>query len=180
MCIRDRYRGAAALAIGIGGTGVAALAELKQKVYPQLEPDDPDSPVPEYQHIQFLAIDSDTTDIDQMRGKAKLDRGQDFFSINNPNLAAALRAKDLIKGNASLNWMDIDPVSYTHLTNLTLAIFITLAVAVVVGVIVAGVTIWSVTHPLWKGELKVVNLDRSCAGKMCIRDSGYSILCRGG
>lgn len=49
-------------------------------------------------------------------------------------------------------------------TNLTLAIFITLAVAVVVGIIVAGVTIWSVTHPLWKGELKVVNLDRSCAG----------------
>ena len=48
-------------------------------------------------------------------------------------------------------------------TNLTLAIFITLAVAVV-GIIVAGVTIWSVTHPLWKGELKVVTLDRSCAG----------------
>lgn len=105
-----QYRGAAALAIGIGGTGVAALAELKQKVYQQLEPDNPDSPVPEYQHIQFLAIDSDTTDIDQMRGKAKLDKGREFFSINNPNLAAALRAKDLIKGNASLNWMDIDHI----------------------------------------------------------------------
>ncbi|MEI3103040.1 MAG: hypothetical protein V8S97_02240 [Oscillospiraceae bacterium] len=39
-----QYRGAAALAIGIGGTGVAALAELKQKVYQQLEPDNPDSP----------------------------------------------------------------------------------------------------------------------------------------
>ena len=71
--------GAAALAIGIGGTGVAALAELKQKVYLQLEPDNPDSPVPEYQHIQFLAIDSDTTDIDRMRGKAKLDKGREFF-----------------------------------------------------------------------------------------------------
>ena len=105
-----QYRGAAALAIGIGGTGVAALAELKQKVYQQLEPDNPDSPVPEYQHIQFLAIDSDTTDIDGMRGKAKLDRDQEFFSINNPNLAVALRAKDLIKGNASLNWMDIDHI----------------------------------------------------------------------
>ena len=105
-----QYRGAAALAIGIGGTGVAALAELKQKVYQQLEPDDPNSAVPTYQHIQFLAIDSDTTDIDQMRGKAKLDRDQDFFSINNPNLTAALRAKDLIKGNASLNWMDIDHI----------------------------------------------------------------------
>ena len=105
-----QYRGAAALAIGIGGTGVAALAELKQKVYQQLEPDDPDSPVPEYQHIQFLAIDSDTTDIDQMRGKAKLDKGREFFSINNPNLATALWEKDLIKGNASLNWMDIDHI----------------------------------------------------------------------
>ena len=105
-----QYRGAAALAIGIGGTGVAALAELKQKVYQQLEPDDPDSPVPEYQHIQFLAIDSDTIDIDRMRGMAKLDREREFFSINNPNLAAALRAKDLIKSNASLNWMDIDHI----------------------------------------------------------------------
>ena len=105
-----QYRGAAALAIGIGGTGVAALAELKQKVYQHLEPDDPDSPVPEYQHIQFLAIDSDTTDIDRMRGMARLDRGREFFSINNPNLSAALWAKDLIKGNASLNWMDIDHI----------------------------------------------------------------------
>ena len=105
-----QYRGAAALAIGIGGTGVAALAELKQKVYQQLEPDNPDSPVPEYQHIQFLAIDSDTTDIDQMRGMARLDREREFFSINNPNLAAALRAKNLIEVDASLNWMDIDHI----------------------------------------------------------------------
>ena len=105
-----QYRGAAALAIGIGGTGVAALAELKQKVYQHLEPDNPDSPVPEYQHIQFLAIDSNPTDIAMMRGMARLDRDQEFFSINNPNLATALREKDLIKSNASLNWMDIDHI----------------------------------------------------------------------
>ena len=105
-----QYRGAAALAIGIGGTGVAALAELKQKVYQQLEPDNPDSPVPEYQHIQFLAIDSDTTDIDRMRGMARLDREREFFSINNPNLATALRAKNLIESDASLNWMDIEHI----------------------------------------------------------------------
>ncbi|MFQ9052995.1 MAG: tubulin-like doman-containing protein [Oscillospiraceae bacterium] len=105
-----QYRGAAALAIGIGGTGVAALAELKQKVYQQLEPDNPDSPVPEYQHIQFLAIDSDPTDIAMMRGMARLNKGREFFSINNPNLPATLRKKDLIKSNASLNWMDIDHI----------------------------------------------------------------------
>ena len=106
-----QYRGAAALAIGIGGTGVAALAELKQKVYQQLEPDDPNSAVPTYQHIQFLAIDSDTTDIDRMRGKAKLDRDQEFFSINNPNLTAVLKAKDQVKGNAAMNWMNIDKIN---------------------------------------------------------------------
>lgn len=106
-----QYRGAAALAIGIGGTGVAALAELKQKVYQQLEPDNPDSPVPEYQHIQFLAIDSDPTDIAMMRGMARLDKGREFFSINNQNLEAALRAKNLIEGNAALNWMDIDKIT---------------------------------------------------------------------
>lgn len=49
-------------------------------------------------------------------------------------------------------------------TNLTLAIFIALAAAVLVGAIVVFGIIWGVTHPLWKGELKVTNLDRSCVG----------------
>ena len=106
-----QYRGAAALAIGIGGTGVAALAELKQKVYQQLEPDNPDSPIPTYQHIQFLAIDSDESEIAAMRGKARLDKDKEFFSINNPNLQAALMAKDQIKKNPSMNWMDIDKIN---------------------------------------------------------------------
>ena len=90
---------------------MAALAELKQKVYQQLEPDDPNSAVPTYQHIQFLAIDSDPTDIAMMRGMARLDKGREFFSINNQNLDAALRAKNLIEGNAALNWMDIDKIT---------------------------------------------------------------------
>ena len=106
-----QYRGAAALAIGIGGTGVAALAELKRKVYQQLEPDNPDSPIPTYQHIQFLAIDSDESEIAAMRGKARLDKDKEFFSINNPNLQAALMAKDQIKKNPSMNWMDIDKIN---------------------------------------------------------------------
>ena len=106
-----QYCGAAALAIGIGGTGVAALAELKRKVYQQLEPDNPDSPIPTYQHIQFLAIDSDESEIASMRGPARLDKDKEFFSINNPNLQAALMAKDQIKKNPSMNWMDIDKIN---------------------------------------------------------------------
>ncbi|MBM6871782.1 tubulin-like doman-containing protein, partial [Pseudoflavonifractor phocaeensis] len=106
-----QYGGAAAVAIGIGGTGVAALAELKRKVYQQLEPDNPGEPIPHYDHIQFLAIDSDETEIDGMRGKARLNKFSEFFSISNPHLRAALSGKDVIKANPTLNWMDIDRIN---------------------------------------------------------------------
>ena len=43
---KSKQFGGAALCIGIGGTGVSALAELKRKVYQQLEPDDPNDAVP--------------------------------------------------------------------------------------------------------------------------------------
>ncbi|MBM6939177.1 hypothetical protein H7U37_11700 [Pseudoflavonifractor phocaeensis] len=106
-----QYGGAAAVAIGIGGTGVAALAELKRKVYQQLEPDNPGEPVPHYDHIQFLAIDSDETEIDGMHGKARLNKGSEFFSVSNPQLKAALGGKDVIKNNPTLNWMEIDRIN---------------------------------------------------------------------
>ena len=106
-----QHKGSAALAIGIGGTGVAALAALKKKVYQQLEPDNPNESVPRYDHIQFLAIDSDTSDIEKMRGKGKLDKDSEFFSISNPNLRTALSEKNQIKNNPLLNWMDIDRIN---------------------------------------------------------------------
>ena len=64
--------GGAALCIGIGGTGVDALAQLKRKVYQQLEPDNPNSPIPKYKHIQFLAIDSDTSAFKGVKGVGRL------------------------------------------------------------------------------------------------------------
>lgn len=108
-----QYTGAAALAIGIGGTGVAALAELKRKVYQQLIPDNPDQPVPRYQHIQMLAIDSDESDIVKQKGKARLDKSSEFLSIQNPNLRAALAEKNSILQDPCMNWMDIE-----HINNL--------------------------------------------------------------
>ena len=107
---KSRQFGGAALCIGIGGTGVAALAELKRKVYQQLEPDDPNDPIPQYKHIQFLAIDSDKTDIEKMRGTGKLDAKTDFFSIHMPNLSAVLDNREKIKDNPVMNWMEIDNI----------------------------------------------------------------------
>ena len=105
-----QYAGAATLIIGIGGTGIAALAELKQKVYQDLIPDNPDDPVPRYDHIQFLAIDSDEQAIANMKGRARINGSSEFFSIRNPHLRAALNGKEVIRNNPLLNWMDIDHI----------------------------------------------------------------------
>lgn len=105
-----QYSGSAALAIGIGGTGTAALAELKRKIYQQLIPDNPDSPTPRYDHIQLLAIDSDEDGIKKMRGKSRLDISSEFFSIYNSHLKAALAGKSKIESDPRFNWMDIDRI----------------------------------------------------------------------
>lgn len=44
--------------IGLGGTGVDCLAEVKKEVYSRIFPENPDLAIPEYNHIKFLAIDS--------------------------------------------------------------------------------------------------------------------------
>lgn len=77
--------GAATLVIGIGGTGVASLAELKRKVYQDPIPDDPDDPVPRYSHIQLLAIDSDEDVIAKMKGRACINGTSEFFPLTSPS-----------------------------------------------------------------------------------------------
>ena len=108
----DQYAGAAAVAIGIGGTGVAALAELKRKVYQQLIPDNPGEPHPRYDHIQFLAIDADETVLSKLTGDARLEKNSEFFSIYNPTLKAMLKGpgKEKICGDPVFNWMEIENI----------------------------------------------------------------------
>lgn len=105
-----QFTGSATLAIGIGGTGVAALSELKGKIYQQLHPDNPGDAVPRYDGIQLLAIDSDDGDFQKYRGNCRL-RTDEFFSICNPQLAAALKNKKQIHDDPLLNWMEIDNIS---------------------------------------------------------------------
>lgn len=105
----EQFKGSAALAIGLGGTGVAALSVLKGKIYQQLHADNPEDPIPQYEGIQLLAIDSDEGDYKKYRGSCRL-RKDEFLSICNPQLSAALKAKDIIKNDPLLNWMDIDHI----------------------------------------------------------------------
>ena len=104
----------ACVAIGIGGTGIAALKSLKKKVCQQLAPDDPDAPIPTYSHIRFIAVDTDT--IDPGYGEGKLSNSE-MFSIQNPELAGALgteKGKDAVRNDSRMSWMDIDNMSFLN------------------------------------------------------------------
>ena len=48
-----QFSQSAALCIGIGGTGIAALSDLKGKIYQQLIPDNPGDPLVKYDGIQL-------------------------------------------------------------------------------------------------------------------------------
>lgn len=105
----EQYKGSAALAIGLGGTGVAALSVLKGKIHQQLIADNPDSPIPAYDGIQLLAIDSDEGDYLKYRGNCRLSKNE-FQSIRNPQIAKLLREKNTIINDPFMNWMDIEHI----------------------------------------------------------------------
>ena len=105
----EAYKKAACVAIGIGGTGIAALKRLKKNVYQQLIPDDPEAPVPTYSHIKFIAVDAD--EIDPGQGKGKLSNSE-MFSIKNPNLFRLVteRSRQTIENDTRMSWMDIENI----------------------------------------------------------------------
>lgn len=107
-CLAAPSNKAATLVIGIGGTGVAALTELKRKVCQDLIPDNSNEPIPRYRHIQFLAIDSDEDVIAGMQGKARIDPVSEFFLLSDLSLRDELWHRDTIRHNPLFHWMDID------------------------------------------------------------------------
>ena len=98
------------LCIGLGGTGIAALRRLKEKVYQELQPDYLCAGVPGYDNIRFLAVDSDPC-VERGRGKAKI-QADEYFSIHQ-ELQAWIRSEDgrkELKKNPLLNWMNVDKI----------------------------------------------------------------------
>lgn len=107
-----QYEGSAALCVGIGGTGVAALSDLKGKIYQQLIPDNPGEPIPRYDGIQLLAIDADDTDYKKFKGNRRLTESE-FFSIKQDNLPQLLtdsQWKSNVKKDPRMNWMEVDQI----------------------------------------------------------------------
>ncbi|MCL1902825.1 MAG: tubulin-like doman-containing protein [Oscillospiraceae bacterium] len=107
----------AVLAIGLGGTGVDCLKNLKAKVYNRLKPDNPDSTVPEYSHIKFLLVDTDKTGLTNANNKStqisRIDLDTEFFDISHSgDMTKVFEAnkKSLSNDPAYKEWLEHDRI----------------------------------------------------------------------
>lgn len=102
----------ATVCIGIGGTGIAALADLKDKIRRRLNPDVPGAFNPTYEGIQLLAIDRDETALMQYSGNCRLSE-QEFFSLRSQwdgDRMDTEQWRRFVREDPCLNWLDTDSI----------------------------------------------------------------------
>lgn len=87
--------------IGIGGTGIDCLREVKKAVFNRIKPDNPESPTPEYRNVQFLGIDTDRLCLQDAGTVYDLDENTEFVNISVFNSAAIAFCE-----NKSLQWFN--------------------------------------------------------------------------
>ena len=70
----------ATIAIGLGGTGIDCLRLLKREVYDKLKPDNgEDSVIPRYDHIKYLAVDTDKKSLGTTKELNSIDENTEYF-----------------------------------------------------------------------------------------------------
>ena len=90
--------------IGLGGTGISCLKEVKKQVFNRLQPDDPTSEIPEYKHIQFLAVDTDSSSLGDDYTISTLDTVTEFVDMSCRDIRGVLSNPRVLRGNPSLQW----------------------------------------------------------------------------
>ena len=91
--------------IGLGGTGIDCLKEVKKQVYNRIKPDDSiTSDIPTYQNIQFLAIDSDRNSINDVTF-AGIDPMNEYFDIGCSDIHSILGHSKILRQTPSLRWL---------------------------------------------------------------------------
>ena len=113
----------AVLAIGLGGTGVDCLRTLKRRVYERLRPDNPDDAVPRYDHIRFLAVDTDAVGMKkaQRDGFGELDLGTEFFDISYSGKLSTLfgqKRENLANDSAYQEWLQFIKLNHVGTVNI--------------------------------------------------------------
>ena len=102
---KDGQEQCVTLAIGLGGTGVACLRNLKRQVYERLQADDPKDPIPTYSHIKFLAVDTDKKSLEADGKINSLDEATEFFDISSSDIQGLLAATRVLAGTPECQWL---------------------------------------------------------------------------
>ena len=101
---------AATIAIGLGGTGVSCLRELKKQVYNKLKPDNEGAAIPEYSHIKFLAVDADRYSLGDEGSIDAINSDTEYFDISNRGIPGLLAHKAYLEHKHYLDWLRLaDP-----------------------------------------------------------------------
>ena len=93
------------LAIGLGGAGMDALAQLKKRAAEQLLPDDPQAVDPGYSNIRFLAVDTDHTELTRHLTDGDF-TDREVLNIHYPNAHQQLPM--LVMNPTVYNWVDTE------------------------------------------------------------------------
>ena len=101
----DQVENTATVLIGLGGTGIDCIKSIKRQVRERLKPDNPGEPIPEYEHIQFLAVDTDTAT------KGGILQSTEYFGISNDKIRDVLKRKSLNDSRREMAWLsEIDTI----------------------------------------------------------------------
>lgn len=112
----------ATIAIGLGGTGIKCLKNLKRQVYDRVQPDNPDGTIPTYNKIKFLAVDWDRGSMAEDGKINQLDLEKEFFDLRirksitfgkflseevlkNPSMYEWLKIRNLCTGESGISYL---------------------------------------------------------------------------
>ena len=101
----DEQAACATIAIGLGGTGVDCLRNLKRQVYARLQPDDPDADIPVYSHIKFLAVDTDKNSLAADGKIHSIDETTEFFDISTAAISALIADTEALATHPEFKWL---------------------------------------------------------------------------
>ena len=92
--------------IGLGGTGIDCLKQVKKQVYEQIRPDDPNSIIPSYQHIKFLAVDADPLSLGDTNLPSSLNCYTEFLDLRH-FFAGGPPGLHLLLKNPAFQWLKV-------------------------------------------------------------------------
>ena len=101
----EELKDKAAILIGLGGTGIDCLREIKKAVRVQIRPENPNADSKKWRNIHFLAVDSDPESGIREFGQ------EEQISLYGIPARQMLRSRNEIKLKPELDWLDKDIIA---------------------------------------------------------------------